>query len=368
MRVKSERHHTPKGYETHCRRIVAECQQQRRDLSRQADPRRHPVLRQVRQLPAVPEVRRLSGLREFADCQGGGRADDARQNLLLRHRRPPEGRSLRGCDRRQRTDELFPRYATATWWTNLPEDADTVVRLCHDHATCEQFHSELKTDMDVERLPSGDCGTNSPILSLSTPAFTVLRRIGQTALQVEAEGGTKRPERIRLRTVILTLMYAAAIDGNHGGRKHLRLGRNCHRCPPLYRAKHPLQRSEPLGLCSLCVDARGSVPPWLRERRVRIVVTPGLSPKFRFHSSTAITVPETSTALYLLGPIPISRSEMGKLQPNSEHPLFISRIPVVADRALCIRPKSAPCRRDRHPRPHAGFQAPCRRARRPRSA
>ena len=38
----------------------------------------------------------------------------------------------------------------------------------------------------------------------------------------------KRPERIRLRTVILNLMYVAAIDGRHGGRKHLRLGRNCH--------------------------------------------------------------------------------------------------------------------------------------------
>ena len=131
--------------------------------------------------------------------------------------------------RMKRDDELFPRYSTATWWTNLPEDADTVVRLYHDHATCEQFHSELKTDMDVERLPSGDYKTNSLILSLSTLAFNVLRRIGQTARQIEAEGGAKRPERIRLRTVILNLMYIAAIDGSHAGRKYLRLGRNCRR-------------------------------------------------------------------------------------------------------------------------------------------
>lgn len=41
-------------------------------------------------------------------------------------------------------------------------------------------------------------------------------------------GGAKRPERIRLRTVVLNLMYVAAIDGSHGGRKYLRLGRNCH--------------------------------------------------------------------------------------------------------------------------------------------
>lgn len=129
--------------------------------------------------------------------------------------------------RMRRDDELFPGYATATRWTNLPEDADTVVRLCHDHATCEQFHSELKTDMDVERPPSGDYRTNSLILSLSALAFNVLRRIGQTARQAETEDGERRPERIRLRTVILNLMYVAAIDGSHGGRKYLRLGRNC---------------------------------------------------------------------------------------------------------------------------------------------
>ena len=130
--------------------------------------------------------------------------------------------------RMRRDNELFPQYSASTWWTNLPEDADTVIRLYRDHATCEQFHSELKTDMDVERLPSGDYKTNSLILSLSTLAFNVLRRIGQTARQVETEGGAKRPERIRLRTVILNLMYVAAIDGSHGGRKYLRLWRNCH--------------------------------------------------------------------------------------------------------------------------------------------
>lgn len=131
--------------------------------------------------------------------------------------------------RMKRDDELFARYSTATWWTNLPEDADTVIQLYHDHATCEQFHSELKTDMDVERLPSADYKTNTLILSLSTLAFNILRRIGQTAREVETESAGTRPERIRLRTVILNLMYIAAIDGSHAGCKYLRLGRNCHR-------------------------------------------------------------------------------------------------------------------------------------------
>lgn len=130
--------------------------------------------------------------------------------------------------RTTREGELFPEYSTATWWTNLPDDAETVVRLYHDHATCEQFHSELKTDMDVERLPSGCFKTNELVLSLSTLAFNALRRIGQTALASGARIGTGRQERLRLRTVILNLMYVAAIVGSHGGMRRLRLGRNCH--------------------------------------------------------------------------------------------------------------------------------------------
>ena len=129
--------------------------------------------------------------------------------------------------RTTREGELFPEYAVATWWTNLPDDAETVVRLYHDHATCEQFHSELKTDMDVERLPSGKFKTNELILALSTLAFNVLRRIGQAALTSGGTLAAGRGGRLRLRTVILNLMYVAAIVGSHGGIPHLRLGRNC---------------------------------------------------------------------------------------------------------------------------------------------
>ena len=45
--------------------------------------------------------------------------------------------------------------------------------------------------IDVERLPSGDYGTNRLILSLSTLAFNILRHIGQTARQ----SGPWRPAR-----------------------------------------------------------------------------------------------------------------------------------------------------------------------------
>ena len=47
----------------------------------------------------------------------------------------------------------MPEIEVETYWTNLYCRAETVVALYHDHGTSEQFHSELKSDLNVERLP-----------------------------------------------------------------------------------------------------------------------------------------------------------------------------------------------------------------------
>ena len=105
---------------------------------------------------------------------------------------------------------LLPEIEVETYWTNLYEDAEEVINLYHDHGTSEQFHSELKTDMDVERLPSRDFGVNKLILQLAMIAFNTLRFIGQTALKHKAllpvETNVKRK---RLRKVISDLIYIA---------------------------------------------------------------------------------------------------------------------------------------------------------------
>ena len=54
-----------------------------------------------------------------------------------------------------------------------------IIRLYHAHGECEQFHSEVKTDMDLERLPSGKFATNALILELGMIAYNILRMIGQ---------------------------------------------------------------------------------------------------------------------------------------------------------------------------------------------
>ena len=63
---------------------------------------------------------------------------------------------------------LLPEMTLEGWDTTLPDslDAQTVIALYADHATHEQFHAEIKTDLDLERLPSGTFATNDLVLTL----------------------------------------------------------------------------------------------------------------------------------------------------------------------------------------------------------
>jgi hypothetical protein len=128
---------------------------------------------------------------------------------------------------------LVPEVEIATWWTSLKLPAKVVIELYHQHGTSEQFHSELKSDLDLERLPSGKFATNALMLSLGLVAYNLLRLCGQTAL---AESARLPPEvrmpiskpvfRRRLRSVIQDLMYFAARLTKHSHRWGLSLWRS----------------------------------------------------------------------------------------------------------------------------------------------
>ena len=47
-----------------------------------------------------------------------------------------------------------------------------------------QYHSEIKTDMDIERLPSGKFESNKLVLELTMIAYNILRIIGQELLEI----------------------------------------------------------------------------------------------------------------------------------------------------------------------------------------
>lgn len=49
--------------------------------------------------------------------------------------------------------------------------------LYHAHDESEQYHSEIKTDMDVERLPSGKFESNKLVFELTLIAYNILLNI-----------------------------------------------------------------------------------------------------------------------------------------------------------------------------------------------
>ena len=63
----------------------------------------------------------------------------------------------------------------------LPDE--TVIDLYHAHEESEQYHSEIKTDMDVKRLPSGKFESNKLVLELTMIVYNILRIIGQESLK-----------------------------------------------------------------------------------------------------------------------------------------------------------------------------------------
>ena len=95
------------------------------------------------------------------------------------------------------------------WWTNLALPEEEVIRLYEGHGLCEQFHSEFKNDLDIERLPSGKFATNALIMSLAVLAYNILRYIGQMGLLGDVSPVRHPAKRRRIKTVIQELIYMA---------------------------------------------------------------------------------------------------------------------------------------------------------------
>ena len=120
---------------------------------------------------------------------------------------------------------LFPETEIDMYWTSLGVSDGEVIELYHNHAVCEQYHSEIKTDMGIERLPSGKFDTNALILKLTMIAYNILRIIGSAAMK-----GNDMPvhhsaiKRRRIRTVIDNLILIAGHLTDHARKLRLSLG------------------------------------------------------------------------------------------------------------------------------------------------
>lgn len=121
---------------------------------------------------------------------------------------------------------LIPDTEVNTWWTNLGMTDTEIIELYHAHGECEQFHSEVKTDMDLERLPSGKFATNALVLELGMIAYNILRMIGQGTIGGRAPRQKREVKRRRLRTVISNLIMMASHVTRHARQLIIGLGKS----------------------------------------------------------------------------------------------------------------------------------------------
>lgn len=120
---------------------------------------------------------------------------------------------------------LVPEIELQGWWTSLAVPAEQVIELYQHHGTHEQFHSEIKTDLDLERLPSGKFATNDAIMHLASFTYNCLRLLGQLGLTGEIAPIRHPAKRRRLKTVLQEIMYRAAKFVAHARRLVLDFGR-----------------------------------------------------------------------------------------------------------------------------------------------
>ena len=124
---------------------------------------------------------------------------------------------------------IEPKLTLEGWSTSLDSkqfDAKAIIALYADHGTHEQFHSEFKTDLDLQRLPSGKFDTNYLVCELAALAMNILRLMGQRVL-LGPDAPLRHPaKRRRIKTVMQELIYRAARLIAHGRRVILGLGAN----------------------------------------------------------------------------------------------------------------------------------------------
>jgi len=125
---------------------------------------------------------------------------------------------------------LIPNVTLEGWWTTLGEENHSnqrIIDLYKDHATSEQYHSEFKTDLDLERLPSGKFDTNDLVLTLGAFAYNILRWIGLMGLTGKLSPVRHPAKRKRIRAVMQELMYLASRVIESARQLKLRFSRHC---------------------------------------------------------------------------------------------------------------------------------------------
>ena len=121
---------------------------------------------------------------------------------------------------------LIPKVECDMYSVSVDFPDEDIIELYHKHGEMEQYHSEIKTDLCAEQLPSGKFDTNELVLELVQLAYNILRIIGQATLE-RNDIPMKRPvRRRRLRTVVEHIIMTPAVIVKHARKSHVDLGRS----------------------------------------------------------------------------------------------------------------------------------------------
>lgn len=160
------------------------------------------------------EGKRVATFSFFADEEYAGKTYNTRRVMQITERTiDKRGQCL-----------LVPELEIEGWWTTLELPDEAIIALYCDHGTSEQYHSEFKTDLDLERLPSGKFASNALVLTLGAFVYNVLKWIGLAGLMGADSPVRHKAKRRRVRTVIQELIYVGAHLYERGRRLHMRFG------------------------------------------------------------------------------------------------------------------------------------------------
>jgi len=120
---------------------------------------------------------------------------------------------------------LQPEIEVQCWWTNLKTSAERITKLYCEHATSEQYHSEVKSEMNLERLPSSKFKTNSLILQIAAISFNVLKKMGDLYIKYGKDFFRNvTQDRPRIKTIIKNLCYRVCKVVHHARKVFFRFG------------------------------------------------------------------------------------------------------------------------------------------------
>jgi hypothetical protein len=119
---------------------------------------------------------------------------------------------------------LVPEIRVCVLWTSLDLPEEDVLKIYRDRGTSEQYHAEFKSELDMERLPSGKFAVNNAFLLLGMLVYNMLKVVGRDMVFARALG-LKKATRRRMKTVMRSVMLMCGRIVRHARQLTLRL--NC---------------------------------------------------------------------------------------------------------------------------------------------